>query len=102
MESNRTFIIHMWVVVRHFCGTKVKPSVTVRVKYQGDIYHKKTLTLVVTFEWFLIQLSYYTCVFPAARSFCSAKMKVICQGQGQIAGDTFSQENLRLAITFEW
>ena len=41
----------------------------------------KNLTLATTFEWYMIELSYLTCVFIFVEPFLDTKVKVIWQGQ---------------------
>ena len=46
---------------------------------------QKALTLAIAFKWKVIELPYFTCVLLVLRLFFSSKVKVICQGQGQIS-----------------
>ena len=49
--------------------------------------YAKTFTLAIAFEWFVIEMSCFTYIqyiCYEVKSFFSTKVKVICQGEGQI------------------
>ena len=55
------------------------------IDWLGDIFFalsvvckKKTLTFARTFEWYMIELSYFTCVFLVVR------LSLLYQGQGHL------------------
>ena len=70
---------YLWLEL--FYGTMVN------VKYQGNIFpkKKKPFTWAISFEWQVIELSYFSCIFFEVRRFFCTKVKVICPGQGLIS-----------------
>ena len=76
----------------------------------------KTFTLDITFEWFDIEPSYFTCdqtlmMVPKSRSSVKVSIKIIAfykfkaisLGQGQFSSSySCKMQTLTLDITFEW
>ena len=78
MESDGPFIFYM-------CIPKGKTFSSYKGQsYQSNLrsdtmvtFSKKTLTMAITFEWSVIQLSFFTCVHLMVRPSCGTKVKAI-------------------------
>ena len=77
MIHDRAFIFYIFIPRGKTLslGSRSRSSVKVNVKYQGHIKKKKK-NLAITFEWYVIELLYFTCVFLIVRPF------LWYQGQG--------------------
>ena len=93
--SGRAFKIHMSSPSRKVFPVvpSSRSSIKVIVKYQGQILgkkKKKTLTLVLTFERYIIALLFLTCVFVVIRH--SLMYQGHLTGQCQISRSCFFQK----------
>jgi hypothetical protein len=64
-------------------------------------YLIKTLTLAISFEWYVLRLWYFTCVFLVTWPFCGYKKKYDLVTLTLVL-DLHLKKTFTLAITFEW